>query len=116
MCPNGCLIEAEYTTDRPAALKSLSGNRCKKGKAWVKQEIENPMRTIATSVAVLGGDFGSASVRTSRPISRGKIFEVMGEIRGLPALEAPVRIGQVILKNPAGTETDVVATREVARA
>ncbi|MDR2137405.1 MAG: DUF1667 domain-containing protein [Synergistaceae bacterium] len=116
MCPNGCLIEAEYTVERPAKLLSFTGNRCAKGKDWVRQEIENPMRTIATSLAVWGGDFGSVSVRTTRPIPREKIFDVMKEIRALGMLEAPLDIGEVVLRNPAGTQTEIVVTRDVAKA
>jgi CxxC motif-containing protein len=115
MCPNGCLIEAEYTTERPAKLLSFAGNRCDKGEDWVRQEIENPMRTIATSLAVWGGDFGSVSVRTTRPIPRAKIFDVMQEIRALGVLEAPLGIGKAVLRNPAGTRTEIVVTRDVAR-
>jgi len=116
LCPSGCLIEAELTGEHPPKLKSFSGNRCPKGEGWVKQEIENPMRTIATSVPVRGGDFGNVSVRTARAIPREKIFEVMDAVRALGTLDAPVRIGQVILNNPAGADTEVIATREVNRA
>ena len=112
LCPNGCLIEAELTGEHPPKLKSLSGNRCENGADWVRQEIENPMRTIATSLSVRGGDFGSVSLRTTRPVPREKIFEVMKEIRALSTLDAPLRIGQVILNNPAGTDTEVIVTRE----
>jgi CxxC motif-containing protein len=116
MCPNGCLIEAELTGDRPPKLRSLRGNRCKKGKSWVKQEVENPTRTISTSLSVRGGDFGSVSVRTAQAVPREKIPAVMAEIRALGTLDAPLHIGQVLLQNPAGTETEVIVTREVQRA
>jgi CxxC motif-containing protein len=115
MCPNGCLIEAELTDSHPPKLKSLTGNRCKKGKFWVSQEIENPARTIATSLPVSEGNFGSVSVRTVRAVPREKIFDVMEAIRALGTLKAPLRIGQVLLKNPAGTDTDIVVTRQVER-
>ena len=113
LCPSGCLIEAELTGEHPPRLKSLSGNRCPKGEEWTRQEIEDPMRTIATSVLVRGGDFLNASARTTRAIPREKIFEVMDAIRALGALDAPVHIGQVLLKNPAGTDTEIIATRVV---
>ena len=64
VCPNGCFIEAEYAPGHPTTLLSNGGNRCVRGKDWVRQEIENPERTIATSVPVRGGDFLLASVRT----------------------------------------------------
>ena len=112
VCPNGCLIEAEFSTVRPFQLLELSGNRCERGKSWVQQELENPLRTIATSVPVKNGDFLTASVRTKKPIPLEKVPAVMDELRKM-TLKAPVHIGQSILKNPAGTDTEVVATREV---
>lgn len=114
VCPNGCFIEAEYIGDASGAatLLSLAGNRCARGKTWVQQELENPMRTIATSVPVRGGDFLLASVRTKTPIPLSKIAEVMQVIRA-QTLQAPLRTGEVILKNPAGTETEIIVTREV---
>lgn len=112
VCPNGCFIEAEYGEGHPAVLLSLTGNRCARGKEWVRQEIENPMRTIATSVPVRGGDFLLASVRTKDPIPLAKVEAVMGEIRKL-TLDAPLHIGQTVLTNPAGTDTEIIVTREV---
>ena len=56
------------------------------------------------------------SLRTARAVPREKIFEVMGAIRALGALDAPLHIGQVVLKNPAGADTEVIATREVRKA
>ncbi|MDR1875751.1 MAG: DUF1667 domain-containing protein [Synergistaceae bacterium] len=115
VCPNGCLIEAEYTTGgaEGAKLLSFSGNRCNRGETWLHQEIEKPMRTLTTSVSVRGGDFPLVSVRTKKPIPLEKIIPVMEEIRKR-TLEAPLSIGQVILKNPVDTDTEIIVTREVA--
>ncbi|MDR1731407.1 MAG: DUF1667 domain-containing protein [Synergistaceae bacterium] len=117
VCPNGCFIEAEYLeggSEGPKLL-SLAGNQCKRGETWVRQEIETPMRTISTSVPVHGGDFLLASVRTAEPIPLAKVQDVMAEIRKT-SLNAPLSIGQVVLKNPAGTETEIIVTRNVAAA
>ena len=116
VCPSGCFIEAEFTEHHPPKLKSFSGARCEKGETWIKQEIENPMRTFATSLSVRGGDFESVSLRTSRAIPREKIFEVMAAIRVLGTLDAPLDIGQVVLKSPAGMDTEIIATRKVQKA
>ncbi|MDR3230597.1 MAG: DUF1667 domain-containing protein [Synergistaceae bacterium] len=114
VCPNGCFIEAEYTTEGGAKLLSLAGNRCERGRDWVRQELETPMRTIATSIPVRDGDFLLASVRTAAPIPLERVADVMREIRAR-TLDAPLSIGQVVIKNPAGTNTEIVVTREVAR-
>ena len=114
VCPNGCQITAKYEEGNPPKLLSAEGMRCPRGKAWVRQEIENPMRTFSTSVLVDGGDFIEASVRLTKPVPLAKVFDVMAEIKKIK-LKAPLKIGDVVLKNPAGTETEVIVTRNVAQ-
>lgn len=115
VCPNGCTIDAEFepgTRETPPRLISFEGAKCARGEAWIRQEIESPMRTIATNVLVRGGDCINASVRTSRPIPLHAVLDVMAALRDV-VLDAPVAIGRVVLKNPAGTDTDIIATRNV---
>lgn len=114
VCPNGCTLDAEFekSEDGTARIISFTGAKCPRGEEWIRQEIESPMRTIATSVIVKSGDYILASVRTDRPIPLALVPDVMKALQNV-TLEAPVRIGQVVLANPAGTDTDVVATREV---
>ena len=56
-----------------------------------------------------------ASVRTTAPIPLSKVRDVMNEIKKLFP-EAPLSIGDVLLSHPAGTQTEVIVTREVASA
>jgi CxxC motif-containing protein len=114
VCPNGCAIDAEFSKGPPARLIAFEGAQCKRGNAWIVQEIETPMRTIASNVPVAHGDYIAASVRTSRPIPLEAVPAVMDAIRAT-RLEAPVRIGQVVIAGPAGTDTDIIATRNVLR-
>jgi CxxC motif-containing protein len=114
VCPNGCTIDAEFTDRTPARLISAVGARCARGGEWVRQEIEAPKRTISTNVIVQGGDCICASVRTRGPIPLDKVRDVMDVLSGV-VLNAPVRIGQIVSANPAGSGSDVIATRNVAR-
>lgn len=116
VCPNGCTIDAEFerSDDGSSRLISFTGAKCPRGEAWIRQEIESPMRTIATSVMVEGGDYILASVRTNRPIPLDRVPAVMDAVRGI-TLSAPVEIGQVVLTNPADTYTDIIATRNVQK-
>ena len=119
-CPNGCNIVVELDEngkiliDAEGKLAIHKELPCKMGNEWAKQEIENPMRTIASSIPVEGGDWLMVSVRTNRPIPLGKIFDVMGEIRA-KTLKAPVTINDVIIANHAGADTDIIATRDVTK-
>lgn len=114
VCPNGCPIDAEFTQGESPRLISHEGAKCKRGDAWIVQEIEMPMRTIASSVLVEGGDYCTASVRTSRPIPLASIPAVMAALRTV-TLQAPVTIGQIVLARPAGTEADIIVTRNVGK-
>jgi len=114
VCPNGCGIAVDVDDDETPVVTRVLGNVCKRGEDWARQEVENPMRTIASSVPVHGGNFLLASVRTNRPVPRARIARIMEEIKKV-ALEAPVAIGDVVLRNPAGCDTEIVATRNVEK-
>ena len=52
------------------------------------------------------------SIKTSKPIPKGKIFELMEFINTL-SIEAPTSIGQVVAHNPLGLDVDIVITKEI---
>lgn len=112
ICPNGCEITAEYEGDTVYAVR---GATCPKGDAYVRQELTDPQRNIATSVLVEGGELPLASVRLSHPIPKKEIFRVM-EVINTVRLQAPTAIGQVVLHNVCGQDADVIVTKNVARA
>jgi CxxC motif-containing protein len=112
VCPNGCQIEARIEEGKEVQVKEVTGYQCDKGLDWAKQELINPMRTIASSILVDGGDFPLVSVRTDSPIPLKSIPEVMKAIRTARA-KAPVRIGDPLIKNPAHTSCNIIATRHV---
>ena len=74
VCPNGCPLRLEISEEKPAKLLSLSGQGCPRGEIWARQEIENPLRTIASirtqtasAMASLGWFAGSASASLDDP-------------------------------------------------
>ena len=109
VCPNGCDITAEY---EGADIRSLTGWACPKGEDYVRQELTDPRRNIASSVAVVGGELPLASVRLDRSIPKAQIFPVMATIRGL-RLTAPTYIGQVVVEDVCGTGANVIVTKNV---
>lgn len=96
-------------------IASVTGNACAKGEAYVTQEIENPMRNIATSVLIDGGELPLASVRLSGMIPKDRIFDAMGEIRKVE-MPAPVHEGDVAIADVLGLGTDVIVTKDVEAA
>lgn len=111
ICPNGCEIQAEL---RDNTVVSLTGHTCPRGEEYVRQELTDPRRNIATTVLVKGGELPLASVRLTSPIPRDQIFAAMEEIRKI-SLEAPVEAGTVVIPQILGFESDVIVTKSVSR-
>ena len=109
ICPNGCEIQALLENRK---IKSLSGALCKKGEAYVRQELAAPVRNIASSVLVSHGRLPLVSVRLTAPIPKDRVFDAMREIRKIH-LDAPVRAGQVVIPHLLGLNSDVIATKHV---
>ncbi len=88
---------------------TVSGNTCKRGEAYGKQEFTMPMRTVTTSVAITGADRPVLSIKTKGQVPKAQIPEVLAEIRKTK-VKAPVRIGDIVIENVANTGVAVVAT------
>ena len=111
-CPVGCELEVEVEAGR---VISVTGNRCPRGEAYAREEVTDPKRVLPTSVKVVGGELPLVSVRTDRPIPKRLIPRAMEVIRGL-AVPAPVGLGQVLVRDLAGTGANLIATRAVPKA
>lgn len=111
VCPNGCDIEVDTAPD--GAILSITGQTCRRGEAFARQEVLDPQRTISSSVRLIGGELPLVSVRLNRPVPRARIPEVMEAVRSL-TLSAPTHIGDVALANVLGLGADLIVTKNVA--
>lgn len=109
VCPIGCKI---FVRTDGSKFELVGGNKCKQGVDYARSEALNPRRMLATSVLVNGGCWPLVSVKSSKPVPKEKIFDVLKEIRKL-SVDAPVESGQVILKNVSGTGIDIVSTKTI---
>lgn len=116
MCPQGCDIRVELEEDQEknGKILQISGNKCPKGKEYVTQEIINPVRNIATSILVEGGELPLASVRLTKPVPKARIFDVMAEIRRIH-VPAPVMEGEIVIHDCLGLGSDVMVTKTVEK-
>lgn len=105
-CPLGCPITVEYDGTE---VFSVTGNTCKRGDAYARTEVVNPTRSLATSVKVNGGVHPVVPVRSSQPVPKSMMFDCMKVINAA-SVDAPVRIGQVIIPNILDTGADIIAT------
>ncbi|MGN8630566.1 DUF1667 domain-containing protein [Blautia sp. HCP3S3_G3] len=103
-CPMGCTLQVEMDGQ---IVKSVTGNTCKRGDTYARKEVTDPTRIVTTTVRLKNG--GVVSVKTKEDIPKGKILDCVKELKQL-VVEGPVKIGQVVLENTAGTGIPVVAT------
>lgn len=109
-CPMGCQLTV---TMEDGQVTEVKGNTCQKGDIYARKEVTNPTRIVTSTVRITGGDKERVSVKTASDIPKDKIFDVMKDIDSAVAA-APVSIGDVLVKDVAGTGVDVIATRNIA--
>jgi CxxC motif-containing protein len=112
-CPQGCRLTVEIENGK--ALK-VTGNKCPRGEAYGRQEVENPVRTFTSSVLTSGLDIKMLPVRTSGAIPKDKMLPAMDEVRGILVTE-PVPEGGIIKENFLGIAgVNLIACRPAVKA
>lgn len=109
-CPKGCSLSVETENGK---VISVSGNQCPKGEAYARQEIENPLRVLTSSVVTEGLDLKMVPVKTDQPIPKAKLIEAMYELKQI-VLTKPVKKGDCIKKNLLGLDVNVIANRSAS--
>ena len=110
-CPLGCRIEADM---QDGSVVAVRGNGCPNGEKYAHTELTAPVRTLTSTVALVNSKSGMrlAPVRSSEPIPKDKLFDCMKEIANI-SVSAPVRIGDTVLQNAAGTGISIIITRDI---
>ncbi len=111
-CPMGCRITVTMDGDN---IISIEGNTCKRGETYARTEVTAPVRTVTTTIKVTGGTSDRVSCKTKEPVPKEKVFEVMADI-AKSSCEAPVKTGDILISDCAGTGIPVVATKQVDKA
>ncbi len=111
-CPLGCPIEVMMEED--GRIRLVTGNSCPRGDKYARKEVTSPTRIVTSSVQVYGSRTGErmVPVKTASDIPKGKIMDVIRDLRGV-SVPCPVRIGDVLFRDVAGTGVDMVATKNV---
>jgi len=105
----GCRIAVQMDG---GSVVSVTGNTCKRGDIYARNEVTAPVRTVTTTIKVTGGTSDRVSCKTKEPVPKGKIFDVMDAINKA-SCKAPVKIGDVLIDDVCGTGIAVVATKSV---
>ncbi len=73
-----------------------------------------PTRMLPTTVKIQEGTLNRLPVRTANPVPKELLFDCM-EIINHVEVQAPIKVGDVVIANILGTGVDVIATRSMGR-
>lgn len=105
-CPAGCLITAKRMED---GSLSIAGNTCRKGEDYARSELTAPVRGVTSIIRVKDGRGKVVPVKTAEAIPKEKISACVKEIQAA-VVQAPVKIGDILIENVAGTSVPIIAT------
>jgi CxxC motif-containing protein len=106
-CPLGCRLTVTWSENSDVSVK---GNRCAKGESYAREEILAPKRVVTATVPLLEAAIRRLPVRTSAALPKEHIPALLNEMYRLE-VRAPVRRGQILLKDFQDTGVDLVAAR-----
>ncbi|MBS7526156.1 DUF1667 domain-containing protein [Fusibacter paucivorans] len=109
ICPNSCQMTVEASGD----TYNVTGHKCARGKAFAISEITNPTRTLCTTVKVNASYLPVISVKTSGPIPKNRLMDVMHVLHAI-TVNAPLTCGEVVVHDILGLGVDIVTTTSLS--
>ena len=111
-CPIGCPLELVHEGKE---IREVSGNRCKRGAKYARQEFTDPQRALSTTVSIRAARYARLPVKVTQTLPKHRVMEAARIIHAV-SVEAPVTMGQVLLEDVLGIAgAHVVATRSMER-
>lgn len=108
-CPMSCPLEL---TIIDGEICEITGNSCKHGEDYARQEYTAPRRMVSTTIACNSGLWPRLPVKTVEAVPKNRVVAVAQALHKLK-IDAPVQMGQVILDDVAETGIAVIATRSL---
>ena len=110
VCPAGCPLSVEL--DEDGVVLSVTGNTCRRGELYAKEELTDPRRTLTSTVKITGRELVMLPVRTDKGIRRDAMAEAM-EILKTVSVVLPVKRGDVILENFTEDGINLIACKNM---
>ena len=110
-CPMSCRLTVQMEDGK---VVSVTGNSCPRGKAYAESECTCPSRILTTTVRIFGGIHRVIPVISEREIPLAKMMDAMDALRSVQ-VQAPVKVGDVILENILDTGVNIVASRSMEK-
>lgn len=110
-CPLGCNLEVSYDKTRIIEVK---GNSCKRGEDYAEKEIFHPERIVTTTVRISGAATALVPVKTEKSVPKNLSFKII-DCAFTAHVQAPIKVGDIIIENVLDTGVNLVATRNLDR-
>ncbi len=105
VCPKGCHLKVDEKNGY-----AVTGHSCQKGEAYGRKELTNPTRVITSTVRINNAPLSRLPVKTNSDIPKGEIANAMKLLNDV-TINAPIKIGDIILENILGLGVNFVATK-----
>lgn len=105
-CPRGCHLKVDEDNNF-----AVSGAACEKGVAYGENELRHPVRVFTSTVVIEGALHRRLPVKTNGAIPKDLMLAAAREIMCVK-VSAPVKCGEVIIKDFLGTGIDLVSAKK----
>lgn len=109
MCPLGCEMTV---TIEDGKVTDVKGNTCPRGPKYAHDEVTAPKRMLTSTVAVEGGLLPLLPVVSASVLPKERILDCAAYLRGV-TVKAPVKTGDIIVKDILGLGVDIIASRDM---
>lgn len=106
VCPKSCRITVGDDL-------AVTGNLCKRGETYAREERTSPVRTVTSTVRINGAMLRRCPVRSSTPIPKQLIRDSVRLLDSV-TLTAPVKEGDSVIENICGTGIRFITTRSMS--
>ncbi len=107
-CPIGCHLTLEENNGEI----SITGNKCKRGDIYAREEYIAPKRVVTATALLKKSTLSKRRipVKTDKPILKEHISDLLKEIYSIE-VSSPITCGTVIISDYKNTGVSVVVTR-----
>ena len=113
ICPMGCSLDITFDEETNSVVK-VTDNGCPRGPKYAEKELINPTRTLTSTIKVENGTLAVVPVKSAGELPRDSLLQYMEVIRRTE-VSAPVRLGDVLIRDILGSGVNIVACADVEK-